>query len=786
MNDTPALEELIELFLEECRHGKMTDVESFIARYPNEEKSLRELLPLMLEMEGWGNQKLRERGMKPPAGFTSPADFDAFLNDSDAECPAPTDLPNTDYHLLKKIGHGGMGVVYEAIQRSLNRKVAVKLLSPRLVSDARQRKQFEQEARVIAMLHHPNIVKIFSAGSDAGFCYYAMELIDGRGLNQCTFDNPRDVAAVGLQAAEALAYAHRCKVMHRDIKPANLLLDAQRELHVSDFGIACVLSEKNEMKENVGSQSGTPRYMAPERICQGINSFSSDQYSLGVTLYELIAGTPFLCEESPQTLLSCIRQGRIPPLKCSEPDFAAIIHKCIQTRPEDRYASMEDLAEDLRRFLNHEPIHATTVSPMRRLVLWMRRKPAVAALSFASLFCALAFIVALIVGLARTSSALKLAEENASVADATLTNIFQHVETQIPSHSGTRLLATLMPYYQNIAQQRNLPDSQILHANNIIGTYALRAGDYRLAETVFRELSARHDDAFFLNQLSYALRQQGKVTEADLLSRKVVEKFADSKNPAERLEAVRALEILADAADISDFHDSDTRENLSTNPDLIRAFQMIQSLLHTDPKNPEYRFHFASILAVHPRLFRSTRIAGVEPNAIVLLNELAEEFPERPEYGLALVDSMERKLYYSQRIRSRDEEALAVALRMSDHLLGRFPNTPKVVSSVVRFRQRYLFILRKTGQETEARREMERLIGMLEILFHNPEVSQAVLESLLQLQFQRLELAVRDGRLDESERLLQKIERELKQYDGTFQEEFHRRFIELREKHQKK
>ena len=118
-----------------------------------------------------------------------------------------------------------MGVVFEALQLSLNRKVAVKLLSPLLLQDAAQRIQFEHEAHVIARLHHPNIVRIFSAACRPGCCYYAMELIEGKSLDGCEFSNPYEIARIGLQAARAIAYAHRCGILHRDIKPANLLLD---------------------------------------------------------------------------------------------------------------------------------------------------------------------------------------------------------------------------------------------------------------------------------------------------------------------------------------------------------------------------------------------------------------------------------------------------------------------------------------------------------------------------------------------------------------------------------
>ncbi len=204
-------------------------------------------------------------------------------------------MGNTDYRLIRKIGAGGMGEVFEATQVSLDRKVAVKVLSPSLTSDPAQREQFENEARVIAMLHHPNIVKIYNAGVCADRCYYAMELIDGKGLDRFRSSAPREIARLGLQAARALAYAHGCGVLHCDVKPANLLLDTHGEIHIGDFGLAFVLKDGTGDKS---SMSGTLRYMAPERLKHGIKSFAGDQYSFGVTLYELITQAPVLPEQN--------------------------------------------------------------------------------------------------------------------------------------------------------------------------------------------------------------------------------------------------------------------------------------------------------------------------------------------------------------------------------------------------------------------------------------------------------------------------------------------------------
>lgn len=421
------------------------------------------------------------------------------------------DLEGDDYRLIRRLGSGGMGVVFEALQLSLNRKVALKLLSPLLLQDAAQRSLFEHEAHVIARLHHPNIVRIFSAACRPGCCYYAMELIEGKSLDGCEFSNPYEIARIGLQAARAIAYAHRCGILHRDIKPANLLLDEAGEVHVSDFGLAFLLQGRNEVIEKEGAQSGTLRYMSPERLVHGVNTFSSDQYAFGVTLYELVAKSPPFPGLAPEELMERICREPVPPLKCSEPDLAAIINKCVSFRPESRYRSMDELSEDLLHFLNHEPVGASSPSPARRLQLWMKRKPAVAVLSLAAALCVAAFVVALGAGYLQTASALKLAENNAAVADAALSQVFTRIAEQPPSQKNTQLLSALLPYYRMIARGKNLPESKVCEANAVIGECALRTGSYALAEEAFRNMMKFRKDAFPVNQLATALKNRVKI-----------------------------------------------------------------------------------------------------------------------------------------------------------------------------------------------------------------------------------------------------------------------------------
>ncbi len=724
MSETIPFEDLVEQFLERCHLGDAPDILTYAAQYPEHEKRLKELLPLLLQMEDCGNAKTQKVAM--PSSVLP-------------------DFQNTDYELLRKIGSGGMGVVFEALQLSLNRKVAVKILATSRLADSGQRKMLENEALVIAMLHHPNIVKVLSADCNSDRCFYAMELIQGKGLDQCAFDDLREVAKIALQAVKALAYAHSCNVLHRDIKPANLLLDPNGEVHVSDFGLAFLLRTSDGVQENVGTQSGTLRYMAPERLAHGINTFVGDQYSFGVTFYELIAKAPVVSEKDPKKLIARIVREPLPPLTCREPDLAAIINKCIRFNPQERYASMDEVADDLQHFLNHEAVVAAKPSPIRRFRLWAKRKPAVAALSLVGMLFFGAFVIALMVGYVRTNAARKLAERNAANANATLSDIFAHIERQTPTAGGSELLSRLMPYYQEIAQQRKSSRTQIVNANIMAGTAAMRSGNYRTAESAFRRVVAIQPDASVLVQLAEALNKQGEKSQANSIFSQVAEQYPDSD------EAVSALQSLGEYR---------------------KAFELVHKLLQREPKNPEYRFQYALLLGNHPQLFRTTRIAGVEPNAVTLLNRLTEEYPNRPEYGWALVDLMRRKMQYARRFMERDWEELDLALTLSDRLLGRFPNTPGVVTSVVELRQAYITNLRRNGDLNAGRKETERLQGMLEILFYNPETPDAVKEVLIEMQLERLERLSDRKESEAFEMLASKIQGELKEYHGTKLKDF--------------
>ncbi len=728
MNDDATFEDLIEAYLEMFRSGTAPDIDAFTRLHPEYADRLAELLPLMVKMENCAADTRRDHAQAVSGG----------------EFP---DLSGSDYRLIRKIGAGGMGEVFEATQISLDRKVAVKVLSPSLTSDPAQREQFENEARVIAMLHHPNIVKIYNAGVSADRCYYAMELINGTGLNHYETNAPREIARLGLQAARALAYAHRCGVLHCDVKPANLLLDTQGEIHIGDFGLAFVLKDMVGKPGRSGMRSGTLRYMAPERLKHGIKSFAGDQYSFGVTLYELITQAPVLPEQNPQKLIDRICAGPLPPLQCSEPDLAAIVNRCVSFDPSARYPGMAEVAADLEHFLHHEPVSAADTSAFRRFRLWSKRKPAVAALSLLALVAIAAFAVSVTVGYVRTNSALKLAEKNAAAANAALTDIFAHIEHRTPTSSGSELLSRLMPYYQDIAEQRNLPQSEIADMNLMIGTAAMRSGNYPLAENAFRRAAGLRTDAATLNLLAAALRQQEKTVQADQLSRQVIGDYPQS------CEAVQAYQSLGE-------YDA--------------ASALLRSLLQAEPDNPDYLYQYVLLLETQPGLASSGPVPGVDPNPPEILGKLAKQYPDRMEFSLALVDLMSRRLGTQTRFAQQDRQSLEQALALADRLLAWYPNTPEVASAAVELYTAYIARLRRSGDQAAVRSEMARLQGMLEILYRGPDAPDEVKEALLEMQMEQLEQMSAPARMQPGnvQELAAKIRDELADYHGDRLTEF--------------
>jgi hypothetical protein len=340
-----------------------------------------------------------------------------------------------DFEVVRELGRGGMGVVYEAVQTSLGRRVALKVLGPGLGLTPRAVDRFRREATTTAKLHHTNIVPVYATGEEGGVHFYAMELIDGPSLDavirQERGDSAPDVeagtstnlaatgpyspapstpppagpvrdsrpdpsagrfdraAALIADVAEALHHAHQQGVTHRDVKPSNLLLAPDGRLSVTDFGLARMLEQPGMTV--TGEFVGTPAYMSPEQVTAGRVPVDhrTDIYSLGATLYELLTLRPPHQADGRDKLLAMVVQKEPAPPRSVEPkiprDLETICLKCLEKDPDRRYQTAKELADDLRRYLNRFAILARRAGPLARAKKWAKRNPALTAAGVALL-----------------------------------------------------------------------------------------------------------------------------------------------------------------------------------------------------------------------------------------------------------------------------------------------------------------------------------------------------------------------------------------------------------------
>src|SRR5438034_3151977 len=305
-----------------------------------------------------------------------------------------------DYELLEVIGRGGQGVVYRARQKSLNRTVALKVIGLGHWATEAHLKRFRREAEAAARLDHPCIVPIHEVGEREGSCYFSMNLVEGSQLDDVAKREPmplRRAAELIAKLARAVHYAHEHGILHRDIKPGNVLLDRNGEPHLTDFGLARLVETESTVTHTM-EVLGTPSYMAPEQA-QGDNaavSSATDVYGLGAVLYQLLTGQPpFAGGTTYETIKLLLdtepRQPRLLNPKINR-DLSTICLKCLEKDPKRRYSSALALAEDLERWLRHEPIQARHTGVFARGGKWVRRNPTSA------------LLVASLVGLAAAAS----------------------------------------------------------------------------------------------------------------------------------------------------------------------------------------------------------------------------------------------------------------------------------------------------------------------------------------------------------------------------------------------
>ncbi len=467
-DDCETIDVLASDFLARYREGERPTVEEYVRRHPEYGDSIRRMFPLVASLE---RIKLYEQ-VEASGGATLAGQSLTQLG---------------DFRIIREIGRGGMGIVFEAHQESLGRSVAIKVLPKHSLLDNEAYERFRRESQTAAAMHHAHIVPVYGTGELDGSHYLVMQLIRGDSLDKILCECPvfpfHEAALVGQQVADAIAYAHAAGVLHRDIKPANILIEEYGTAQVTDFGLAKNLNDGATATRTV---SGSLRYMAPERF-SGVSNEAGDVYGIGITLYEMLVGRPAFEATDTEQLVGFITGARVKPLESVRTDIpadlATIVGKAIHVDPLQRYLSAAELRDDLQRFLADEPIRARRTSLFARLMRWGRRNPILAgALSTTVLALVSATIVSTIAlwitaaANRRTVVALETSEETVDLAlqslDAVVDVVVQNptstslgndelIDDQdvlpnvglAPSTTSAQILERLQPIYERLSQQ---------------------------------------------------------------------------------------------------------------------------------------------------------------------------------------------------------------------------------------------------------------------------------------------------------------------------------------------
>jgi len=838
------IEILAEEFVARRRQGEQPTVAEYADTHPELADKIRELFPTIVAMERLKKRKVRSGGRPVQLHVDKLEQLG-------------------DYRILREIGRGGMGIVYEAEQQSLGRRVAVKVFAQQVLPDSRHLQRFEREARTAAGLHHTNIVPVFGVGEQDGLHYYVMQVIHGISLDEvvtalrkpsadgaaekkpgfsekagflsggtaavapsaggdtpgCTAteaarallndqfaaqnsaptagasdaatktqhetsarsasegvprpsdalaqpDRPtkrnywHSVARIGIQAADALSYAHAQGTYHRDIKPSNLLLDAKGTVWVTDFGLAKGVAQDNVSR--TGDIVGTLRYMPPEQL-RGDCDARSDICSLGLTLYELLTLRAAFDDADPQRLIRRITQGGPTSPRKLRPDIPrdleTIVVKAISPDPNHRYQTAEELADDLRRYTEDRPIRARRVSVAERLWRWSRRNPAVASLSAVLLIVVLAAFGAISwkwqeteteklraqaessraqVENARAEMNLSLALDSMDQFLARFTSTWMAHPTEPPEEEGeteiefhaavsestATILQDALEFYDQFAEQ-NASNPRLRRdtatAYRRVGEIHQRLAQYEKAEQAYRraveilqeQANEFPDDATLARDIAATLNDLG-------LASLTVRQRDEAKRCFEQARQI-LTDQLSRSPDSPDCrHElARTHNNLATmlwrmrrreeaTKDHRRALELLNGLVEQHPNNPVYR-HALAVAYRSYFPFGAFRASGGETvqfraQAISLLEDLVRDFPNVPDYQCELSEML--AMTGSRFSREEGPDEVEPQLRRAVDLAGRlkeqYPTIPRYRAAFGRASQRLGTLLRETDRPVEA------------------------------------------------------------------------------------
>jgi serine/threonine protein kinase/tetratricopeptide (TPR) repeat protein len=650
-------------FAERYRRGERPSLTEYVVEHPELAEQIRALFPTVAVMEDLKRDLLLAES---PTGYKMPERLG-------------------DYRVLREVGRGGMGIVYEAEQESLGRHVAVKVLTAQALLDPDHLRRFQREARTMAQLHHTNIIPVFAVGEHDGLPYYVMQFIEGRGLDQVirsqesgdrsqesgkqddTFASsltpdpclltPDRVARIGLQVAEALHYAHQQGTLHRDVKPSNLLLDDRDVVWVTDFGLAKLTQQGDATRP--GEMAGTLRYMAPERF-QGRSDARGDVYSLGLTLYELLTLRPAFDEPDHGQLVRQVLLEEPPSPRRWVPgiprDLETVVLKAMSRDPAHRYQTAGEMADDLRRFLEDKPVRARPVRAPERFWRWCRRNPVIAGLTVLAAGLLLLVAVGATVGymqalaaLGREAALREEAEEHRGRAETNL---------RLARAATTRE-----------AEQRQETDGQRQRAEANL-TLALRAFETIFAQTTHRDV-------------------------------------------------LRPLETAEDEENEPAFSPVVSPESAALLNNLLQFFEQFGERNRSDPRlKKETAKAYRCVGDIQQRLGQFEKAESAYRRALALHEERTKAFPEETECGRE-VAAIQNELGLVLQTTGRYDEAEKMHRQALEALQAQAKRTPRSARcryELARTHNLLGSVLWKTGRRDEAEDHHRRALDLLEEL----------------------------------------------------------------------
>jgi tetratricopeptide (TPR) repeat protein/tRNA A-37 threonylcarbamoyl transferase component Bud32 len=590
------------------------------------------------------------------------------------------------YEILEKLGQGGMGVVFKARQTKLNRVVALKMILGSHHANAQQLARFQVEAEALASLQHPHIVQVHEVGTHDGSPYFSMEFVEGGSLDQKLAGRPqapRDAAGMVELLARAIHAAHLRGIIHRDLKPVNVLLapgasgsdgsgvQGLGSPKIADFGLAKRLEAEDD-RTLPGVVMGTPSYMAPEQAEGKSREIgpATDVHALGVILYEMLTGkTPFDGPTAYATLENVKHVEAVAPSK-HQPgvprDLDIICLKCLHKTPSRRYATAEALADDLRRFLNNEPILARPVGRAERLLKWVQRRPTAATLVFVLLLGSLTALAAGIWHHVRLRSERDRAEKNFQTALDAVNKMLTVVgEEQLASEPGMtqkrrELLEEALKYYQKLlAEKQDDPAMRrhVAQAHKRVGDIhrLLREQEkadasYLAAIGMLKVLVAEYPDDPELRQhladshnwRGELLRQANKIPEAEAAYNEALKIQSDlTRDFPQRPEFEQDLArshynlglLFKDSSQLSKAQD-----------ELHEAVARLRKLADADPNRPTNQEHLGRAYLNQATVLHLLGKAHLEAldaaaRAMVLFRNLSRKYPQVPDYRWELAIS---------------------------------------------------------------------------------------------------------------------------------------------------